>query len=128
MQSSPTLLRQQSKLTSRETLGRDRSSDFRGQYRTHWLPRTSSAACCSKIGGHARRTTALRCSRSISAPAPEKLTQEAPERMLPVRFGSEKDALHGAALVLRGGQYPWLIDGPSVRLDAKESRNGALRC
>jgi hypothetical protein len=60
-----------------------------------------------------------------TAPVPEKLTREQLERMLPVRFGSEKDALHGAALVLRGGQHPWLIEGPGVRLEAKEI---AQRC
>ena len=55
-----------------------------------------------------------------TAPAPEKLRREQLERMLPVRFRSEKDALHGAALVMRGGQYPWLIEGPGVRLEARE--------
>ena len=38
---------------------------------------------------------------------------------------SEDDALHGAALVIRGGQHAWLIDGPGVRLDAQEI---ARRC
>jgi len=47
------------------------------------------------------------------------------ERMLPVRFRSEKDALHSAALVIRGGQHPWLIEGPGLRLDAQEI---AARC
>ena len=55
-----------------------------------------------------------------TAPAPEKLTREQLERMLPVRFSSEKDALHSAALVIRGGQYPWLIEGPGLRLEADE--------
>jgi hypothetical protein len=55
-----------------------------------------------------------------TAPAPEKLTREQLERMLPVRFRSEKDALHGAVLVIRGGQHPWLIEGPAVRLEARE--------
>jgi hypothetical protein len=55
-----------------------------------------------------------------TAPAPEKLTREQLERMLPVRFRSEKDALHGAVLVIRGGQHPWLIEGPGVRLEAAE--------
>jgi hypothetical protein len=54
------------------------------------------------------------------APAPKALTREQLERLLPVRFSSEDDALHGAALVIRGGQYPWLIEGPGVRLDAAE--------
>ena len=55
-----------------------------------------------------------------TAPAPEKLAQEQLERMLPVRFSSEKDALYGAALVLRGGQHPWRIEGPGVKLEAGE--------
>jgi len=55
-----------------------------------------------------------------TAPAPEKLTREQLQRMLPVRFRSEKDALHSAALVIRGGQYPWLIEGPGLRLEAGE--------
>ena len=55
-----------------------------------------------------------------TAPAPEKLTREQLERMLPVRFRSEKDALHGAVLVIRGGQHPWLVEGPGVRLEAGE--------
>jgi hypothetical protein len=55
-----------------------------------------------------------------TAPAPKKLAPERLERMLPVRFSSEEDALHGAALVLRGGQHPWLIAGPGVRLEAHE--------
>lgn len=37
---------------------------------------------------------------------------------MPVCFSTEEDALHGAALVIRGGQYPWLIEGPG--LDARE--------
>ena len=60
-----------------------------------------------------------------TAPAPEKLVREQLERMMPVRFSSEKDALHGAALVMRGGQHPWLIEGPGVRLEADEI---AQRC
>ena len=55
-----------------------------------------------------------------SAPAPAKVTREHLERLIPVHFSSEADAVHGAALVIRGGQYPWLIEGPDVRLDAQE--------
>ena len=55
-----------------------------------------------------------------SAPAPKAVTGEQLERLIPVRFSTEDDALHGAALVIRGGQYPWLIEGPDVRLDARE--------
>ena len=40
--------------------------------------------------------------------------------LLPVIFSTEKDAIHAAALVLRGGQYVWLIEGPGVRYTAKE--------
>jgi hypothetical protein len=39
---------------------------------------------------------------------------------MPVHFNSEEDAVHGAALVIRGGDYPWAIEGPGVRLDATE--------
>jgi hypothetical protein len=55
-----------------------------------------------------------------TAPAPKVVTREHLERLIPVHFSTEEDALHGAALVIRGGQYPWLIEGPSVRLDAQE--------
>ena len=60
-----------------------------------------------------------------TAPAPKELSQEQLERLLPVRFSSEKDALHGAALVIRGGQHPWLISGPGVLLEAQDI---AKRC
>lgn len=60
-----------------------------------------------------------------TAPAPRALTPERLGRLLPVRFSTEEDALHGAALVIRGGQHPWLIEGPGVRLDAQEI---AKRC
>ena len=55
-----------------------------------------------------------------NAPAPKAPTQEQLERLMPVHFSTEDDALHGAALVIRGGQYPWLIVGRDVRLDARE--------
>jgi hypothetical protein len=55
-----------------------------------------------------------------SAPAPKAVTREQLERLMPVRFSTVEDAVHGAALVIRGGQYPWLIEGPGVRLDATE--------
>jgi hypothetical protein len=55
-----------------------------------------------------------------TVPAPRKIAREQLERMMPARFSTEADALHGAALVIRGGQYPWLIEGPGVRLDAME--------
>ena len=55
-----------------------------------------------------------------TAPAPKAVTQEQLERLMPVHFSTVEDALHGAALVVRGGQYPWLIVGPGLRLDARE--------
>lgn len=55
-----------------------------------------------------------------TAPAPKAVTREQLERLMPVTFSTEADAVHGAALVIRGGQYPWLIEGPGVRLDARE--------
>ena len=56
-----------------------------------------------------------------SAPAPKAVTREQLERLIPARFSTEADALHGAALVIRGGNYPWLIEGPGgLRLDATE--------
>jgi hypothetical protein len=76
-----------------------------------------------KAGPSARRTkcTAMQFILYFSsAPAPKALTREQLERLIPTRFSTEADALHGAALVIRGGQYPWLIEGPGVRLDARE--------
>jgi hypothetical protein len=58
-----------------------------------------------------------------TAPAPKAVTAERLERLLPVPFSTEDDALHGAALVIRGGQHPWLITGPGLRLDAQEIRD-----
>ena len=56
-----------------------------------------------------------------TAPAPADLTtHDALNRLVPVLFSTEKDALHAAALVLRGGQFVWLIEGPDVRYTAKE--------
>ena len=55
-----------------------------------------------------------------SVAAPRDMTRERLERLIPTRFRSEEDAVHGAALVIRGGQYPWLIEGPDLRLDARE--------
>ena len=56
-----------------------------------------------------------------SAPAPKKVKREQLERLIPARFSTEEDAVHGAALVIRGGHYPWLIEGPGgERLDATE--------
>jgi hypothetical protein len=56
-----------------------------------------------------------------TAPAPDDVTShDALNRLVPVIFSTEKDALHAAALVLRGGQFVWLIEGPGVRYTAEE--------
>ena len=55
-----------------------------------------------------------------TSPAPENAAHEAPNRLVPVHFSSVTDALHAAALVLRGGQYVWLIEGPDLRVTATE--------
>jgi hypothetical protein len=44
--------------------------------------------------------------------APEEIDREALQRLVPVHFTTAQDALHAAALVLRGGQFVWLIEGP----------------
>lgn len=55
-----------------------------------------------------------------TAPAPKKLSRETLQRLVAVHFTTEQDAYHAAALVLRGGQYVWLIEGPGVHLSAAE--------
>jgi hypothetical protein len=55
-----------------------------------------------------------------SAPAPRRLTRAQLDQLIPVHFSTLEDAVHGAALVIRGGQYPWLIEGPDTRLEAPE--------
>jgi len=56
-----------------------------------------------------------------NSPAPADLpSQEVAKRLIPVIFSTEKDALHAAALVLRGGQYVWLIEGPDACYSAGE--------
>lgn len=56
-----------------------------------------------------------------TAPAPADLTtHDAMNRLVPMVFSTEEDAIHAAALVLRGGQYVWLIEGPGVRYTSKE--------
>ena len=47
-------------------------------------------------------------------------THEAISRLVPVHFSTIQDALHAAALVIRGGQHVWLIDGPDLRYTAAE--------
>ena len=55
-----------------------------------------------------------------TSPAPQKLDREVLQRLVAVHFSTEQDACHAAALVLRGGQYVWLIEGPGLRLTAPE--------
>ena len=55
-----------------------------------------------------------------TAPAPSKVDKEALQRLVAVHFTTEQDAFHAAALVLRGGQYVWLIEGPDLRASAKQ--------
>lgn len=55
-----------------------------------------------------------------TTPAPPHLEPEVLQRLVPVHFSTEQDAYHAAALVLRGGQYVWLIEGPDKRVSARE--------
>ena len=55
-----------------------------------------------------------------TSPAPERLDGEALQRLVAVHFSTLQDAYHAAALVLRGGQYVWLIEGPDLRVGAAE--------
>jgi hypothetical protein len=55
-----------------------------------------------------------------TAPAPEDVTPEKLRPLIAVHFSSVEDALHAAALVLRGGQHVWLIEGPGVRFSARD--------
>lgn len=55
-----------------------------------------------------------------SSPPPKNLDKEALQRLVPVHFSTEQDAIHAAALVLRGGQHVWLIEGPDLYLTAPE--------
>lgn len=57
-----------------------------------------------------------------TTPAPQELTTRKLGALVPVHFSSEEDALHAAALVLRGGQHVWLIEGPDVYYAATEVR------
>lgn len=55
-----------------------------------------------------------------TAPAPEHMDREVLQRLVAVHFTTEQDALHAAALVLRGGQHVWLIEGPGLSLSAPD--------
>ena len=54
-------------------------------------------------------------------PAPPDITpHEVITRLVPVHFSTIHDALHAAALVIRGGQHAWLIEGPGLRYSATQ--------
>jgi len=55
-----------------------------------------------------------------TSPPPKQLDREVLQRLVAVHFTTQQDAYHAAALVLRGGQYVWLIEGPDLRLTAPE--------
>ena len=56
-----------------------------------------------------------------TTPAPPDVTlHEAITRLIPVSFSAVDDALHAAALVIRGGQHVWLLTGPGVQFTAAE--------
>jgi hypothetical protein len=55
-----------------------------------------------------------------TSPAPREIGRELLQRLVPVHFTTEQDVFHAAALVLRGGQYVWLIEGPGLRVTAPE--------
>jgi len=57
---------------------------------------------------------------ATTPPPADLTTHEAATRLVPVHFTTVKDAIHAAALVLRGGQHVWLIEGPGVRYASKE--------
>jgi len=92
------------------------------QFRTRWFPWATRTVLRDKIAPRpGRNMRGMKFTLYFSnAPAPKAVTQEQLERLMPVHFSTEEDALHGAALVIRGGQYPWLIVGPDARLDARE--------
>jgi hypothetical protein len=55
-----------------------------------------------------------------TSPPPKHVDREVLQRLVAVHFTTEQDAYHAAALVLRGGQYVWLIEGPDLRLTAPQ--------
>ena len=56
-----------------------------------------------------------------TTPAPPHVTlHEAVTHLIPVSFSTIDDALHAAALVIRGGQHVWLLAGPGVQFTATE--------
>ncbi|HEX6529837.1 MAG TPA: hypothetical protein VF004_08470 [Burkholderiales bacterium] len=55
-----------------------------------------------------------------TSPAPAEVDRDALQRLIAVHFSTLQDAYHAAALVLRGGQYVWMIEGPDLRVGAAE--------
>ncbi|MCD6040533.1 MAG: hypothetical protein K0R40_136 [Burkholderiales bacterium] len=53
-------------------------------------------------------------------PPPKRIDHEALQRLVPVHFSTQQDAMHAAALVMRGGQHVWLIEGPDLRIAPEE--------
>ena len=96
------------------------------QFCTQWFSQTTHAARRGKMAPcRARNMRRMKYTLYFSsAPAPRALAREQLERLMPVHFSTQEDAMHGAALVIRGGQYPWLIEGPDLRLDAREIGKG----
>ena len=62
-----------------------------------------------------------------TSPAPSKVDKEVLQRLVAVHFSTEQDAFYAAALVLRGGQYVWLIEGRTCARARRRSRNAAGR-
>jgi hypothetical protein len=55
---------------------------------------------------------------ATTPPPPDVTAHDAFTRLIPISFSTEEDAFHAAALVIRGGQFPWLLEGPGVRYTA----------
>ena len=48
------------------------------------------------------------------------LAGQGPGDLVPVHFSTVHDALHAAALVIRGGQHVWLLVGPDIEFTAAD--------
>lgn len=56
-----------------------------------------------------------------SQPAPENPSRVQLDRLVPVDFSTETDALHAAILLLRAKQYVWCIERPDApAMNARE--------
>jgi hypothetical protein len=62
-----------------------------------------------------------------TTPPPAEVDRDALQRLVAVHFSTEQDALHAAALVLRGGQHVWLIEGPDLTLTPGEIQERCRR-